>query len=146
LRPANCAALRRVVRSEHGYLVPRRDGRIVAGSTTEEAGFEKHLTAAGLRKIIDGAVELCPAIAEAQIAETWAGLRPGTPDDLPILGPADLSGLWIATGHYRNGILLAPATAMLVSGWVMGRKPEFDVEAFSPTRFSRRETRAQTAV
>ena len=147
LRPANGAAgLRRVVRSERGYLVPRRDGRIVAGSTTEEAGFEKHVTAGGLRKIVDGVVELCPELAGGQIVETWAGLRPGTPDDLPILGPSDLAGLWIATGHYRNGILLASATAKLIRGWIVSRNTEFDVDAFSPTRFSRRETRARTAV
>ena len=147
LRPANGAAgLRRVVRSERGYLVPRRDGRIVAGSTTEEAGFEKHVTAAGLRKIIDGAVELCPELAGAQIVETWAGLRPGTPDDLPILGPADLSGLWMATGHYRNGILLAPATAKLVREWIVRGRTTFEVDAFSPLRFSRGEAHARTAV
>ena len=144
LRSANGAeGLRCVVRSERGYLVPRSGGRIVAGSTSEEAGFEKHVTATGVRKILDAAIELCPELAGAQIVETWAGLRPGTPDDLPVLGAAELSGLWIATGHYRNGILLAPATAKLLRGWVVGGKTEFDADAFSPMRFSRRETRAE---
>jgi len=147
LRPqAGAAELRRVARSERGYLVPRRDGRIVAGSTSEEAGFEKHVTAAGIRKILDATMEMCPALAGAQIVETWAGLRPGTPDDLPILGPADASGLWLATGHYRNGILLAPATAKLVRDWITGAQPAFDVDAFSPRRFAQTEVRKRTAV
>ncbi len=147
LRPqAGATELRRVARSEHGYLVPRRDGRIVAGSTSEEAGFEKHVTVVGIRKILDATIELCPALAGAEIVETWAGLRPGTPDDLPILGPADVSGLWLATGHYRNGILLAPATAKVVRDWITGAQPAFNVDAFSPRRFARDEKRAQTAI
>jgi len=89
---------------------------------------------------------MCPALAGAQIVETWAGLRPGTPDDLPILGPADASGLWLATGHYRNGILLAPATAKLVRDWITGAQPAFDEDAFSPRRFAQTEVRKRTAV
>jgi glycine oxidase len=147
LRPqAGAAELRRVARSERGYLVPRRDGRIVAGSTSEEAGFEKHVTAAGIRKILDATIEMCPALAGAQIVETWSGLRPGTPDDLPIIGAADASGLWLATGHYRNGILLAPATAKLVRDWIAGAQPAFHVDAFSPRRFAQTGVRKQTAV
>jgi glycine oxidase len=140
------ATLRRVVRSEQGYLVPRKDGRIVAGSTNEEAGFEKHVTPAGLSKILGATLEMCPALGAAEVIETWAGLRPGTPDDLPILGPTDTRGLWIATGHYRNGILLAPATAKLFGEFITGKKSSFDADRFSPMRFSRRELRAQTAV
>ena len=79
--------LRRVLRSDSGYVVPRRDGRVVAGSTLEDAGFRKHVTAAGLRQILAAAVEMVPALAGAEVVETWAGLRPGTPDNLPILGP-----------------------------------------------------------
>jgi glycine oxidase len=147
LRPqAGATELRRVLRSERGYLVPRRDGRVVAGSTSEEAGFEKHVTAAGIRKILGAMIEMCPALAGAQIVETWAGLRPGTPDDLPILGPADVSGLWLATGHYRNGVLLAPATAKVVRDWIAGAQPAFDVDAFSPGRFAQTGVRKQTAV
>lgn len=147
LRPArDSARLRRAVRSERGYLVPRHDGRIVAGSTIEEAGFEKQVTAAGVRKILDASVQMCPSLASAEVIETWAGLRPGTPDDLPILGPAGVAGLWIATGHYRNGILLAAATAKLFRQWIAGSAPSFDVERFSPMRFARPETRAKTAV
>jgi glycine oxidase len=146
LRPESGAGLRRVVRSEQGYLVPRKGGRIVAGSTNEDAGFEKHVTAAGLSKILGATLDMCPALGSAEVIETWAGLRPGTPDDLPILGAADTRGLWIATGHYRNGILLAPATAKLFRELIARRKPSFDAERFSPMRFSNRELRAQAAV
>ena len=133
-------ALSRVLRSAHGYLVPRRDGRIIAGSTKEEAGFEKRVTAAGIRKVLDAAIELCPALASAEIVETWSGLRPGTPDDLPILGPTGIEGLLVATGHYRNGILLTPVTARLIRDWIVQGAAgfgEFDEAAFSPLRFDR---------
>ena len=146
LRPgADARRLRHVVRSECGYLVPRNDSRIVAGSTLEEAGFEKRVTAAGLRKILDASVEMCPELGKSEVVETWSGLRPGTPDDLPILGPSGVAGFWIATGHYRNGILLAAATAKLFREWITGAKPSFDAERFSPERFARREARVQTA-
>lgn len=146
LRPqAGATGLPRVVRSERGYLVSRRDGQIVAGSTSEEAGFEKQVTAAGIHKILGATIEMCPALAGAQIVETWSGLRPGTPDDLPILGPAEASGLWLATGHYRNGILLAPATAKVVCDWITGARLAF-VDAFSPRRFAQTEVRKRTAV
>jgi glycine oxidase len=147
LRPLpNSVNLRRVLRSESAYLIPRRDGRIVAGSTIEEAGFNKHVTPAGMQKILNAALEICPDLAGAEIVETWAGLRPGTPDDLPILGPADFAGLLIATGHYRNGILLAPATARVVCDWILGAKPAFDVSAFSPMRFHGSKSQALSAV
>jgi len=138
--------LDRVLRSERGYLVPRRDGRIVAGSTKEEAGFERRVTAAGIRKVLDAAIELCPSLAAAEIVETWSGLRPGTPDDLPILGPTDIAGLAIATGHYRNGILLTPVTAKLIREWIVLGRTNFDAAAFSPLRFDRAlSSRAETA-
>jgi glycine oxidase len=127
--------LARTLRSNKAYLVPRPNGRIIAGSTLEDAGFEKHVTPAGVRKILDGVLELAPPLANAQLVDAWAGLRPGTPDHLPILGPTDIRGLYIATGHYRNGILLAPATAKLLRRWILGGKPELDMERFSPLRF-----------
>lgn len=140
------AAPRRVVRSERGYLVPRADGRIVAGSTLEEAGFEKHVTAAGLNKILAAAIEMCPALGSAEILETWSGLRPGTPDDLPILGQTEIDGLWMATGHYRNGILLSAATSKVFCELIVSRNTPIDLEPFSPLRFSRDKIRVQTAV
>jgi glycine oxidase len=147
LRPGSAAAApRRVVRSERGYLVPRRDGKIVAGSTLEEAGFEKQVTAAGLNKILAASVEMCPVLGGAEIVETWSGLRPGTPDDLPILGPAEIDGLWMATGHYRNGILLSAATAKAFRELIISGKASTDLERFSPLRFSRDTMRVHTAV
>jgi glycine oxidase len=137
------AGLRRVLRSAQGYLVPRRDGRIVAGSTSEEAGFEKRVTPEGVRKIFDAALELFPGLADAELVETWSGLRPGTPDDLPILGPTDVEGLLIATGHYRNGILLAPVTAKLTRDWIVDGRTRLDATAFSPLRFSAQKLRAK---
>lgn len=127
--------LRHVIRSSNGYLVPHEDGRILAGSTLENGVQEKVVTPAGMQKILSAAIELVPSLTSAAIAETWAGLRPGTPDSLPILGPTDVQGLLIATGHYRNGILLAPITAKLVVPWALGLKVDRDVAAFSPMRF-----------
>ncbi len=124
-----------VLRSDHVYLVPRRDGRVIAGSTLEEAGFEKRVTASGIQQILDRAIELCFELAGAEIVEMWSGLRPGTPDDLPIIGPTDIDGLLIATGHYRNGILLAPVTAKLIKECITHRRTMFDAQAFSPLRF-----------
>jgi glycine oxidase len=144
LRPKT-EILRRTLRSSNGYLVPRPDGRIIAGSTLEDAGFEKHLTPSGIQTILAGVLELAPALATAQIVDAWAGLRPGTPDNLPILGPTDIRGLYFATGHYRNGILLAPATARLMSDWILGRDRTATVntKAFSPLRFSEGRIRSQ---
>jgi glycine oxidase len=144
LRP-DAPLFRQVLRSERGYLVPRRDGRVVAGSTSEEAGFEKRVTPDGIRKILDAALELCPSLARAEIVERWCGLRPGTPDDLPILGLTDIEGLLIATGHYRNGILLAPVTARLVRDWILNGRTDFNAAVFSPLRFSQREAKPRSA-
>jgi glycine oxidase len=138
--------LKRVLRSEYGYLVPRRDGRIIAGSTLEDAGFVKRVTPQGVRQILDAALELAPALVDAKIVEDWSGLRPGTPDLLPIIGPTDIAGLWLATGHYRNGILLAPATAKIMRDWMITGKPNFNAESFSPLRFTvaKSQAHAQT--
>jgi glycine oxidase len=127
--------IERVLWSEKIYLVPRNDGRILAGSTVEYTGFEKVLTAGGLEKILAGAIELSPGLIGSRVEETWAGLRPDSPDHLPILGPTDLDGLLIATGHFRGGILLTPITARLVREWVTERRVTVDWERFSPMRF-----------
>jgi len=129
--------LRHVLRSDRAYLVPRKDGRIIAGSTLEDAGFEKCVTPAGVQSILSAVVEMAPELALAEILETWSGLRPGTPDELPILGPSNIEGLIVATGHYRNGILLAPVTAKLVREWIVEGKTSFDASAYSPLRFAR---------
>ena len=137
--------LRKVLRSKGRYLVPRRDGRIVAGSTIEYAGFEKQENPSAIRDILDSAVQLVPELAGVEVVETWTGLRPGTPDGLPILGPTEVEGLLIATGHYRNGILLAPVTAKLIREWIMRGKTGFDTDRFSPMRFTKDEARASTS-
>jgi glycine oxidase len=143
LRSAN-VKLKKVLRSSRGYLVPRRDGRIIAGSTLENAGFVKQVTPEGIRKILEGAKELAPGLASAEIVEQWAGLRPDSPDHLPIIGPTEMQGLLIATGHYRNGILLAPVTAKIVGDWIVSGKASFLAERFSPLRFTAATSRART--
>ena len=129
------AEIERVLWSENIYLVPRDDGRILAGATVEHVGFDKHVTAGGLAKLIGAAIELAPCLANARVEETWAGLRPDSPDHLPILGPADLDGLLVATGHFRSGILLTPITARLICEWITEQRVSVDWERFSPLRF-----------
>jgi glycine oxidase len=136
--------IERVLWSDNVYLVPRDDGRILAGATVEYVGFDRKVTAGGLEKILTGAIELAPGLANATVEETWAGLRPDSPDHLPILGPVDLDGLLFATGHFRSGILLAPITARLICEWVTQQCVSVDWERFSPSRFveARKETTA----
>jgi len=121
--PAGPGLLERVVRFEGGYLVPRADGRYVLGATVEERGFERHATAGGVYELLRDAHELVPGVSELQIEELCVGLRPGTPDNVPVIGPGAIEGLMWATGHYRNGILLAPLTAELVAGALAGESP-----------------------
>lgn len=114
---------RHVIYSPRGYLVPRRDGRLLAGSTSERVGFAKYVTAGGIGTILRNALEISPAIAHLPIVDTWAGLRPHAADGLPVLGRCDeIDGLFYATGHYRNGILLAPLTGELVSKAIVSSK------------------------
>ena len=127
-----------VLKSGPGYLVPRADGRLIIGSTMELVGYDKQVTTEGLAKILVLALRLVPALANVPVRATWAGLRPWTEDALPILGEGEgVSGLVFATGHFRNGILLAPLTARLVGQIVRGEKPGLDVMPFHPARFSR---------
>src|SRR5467141_515365 len=134
--------IERVLWSEHIYLVPRNDGRILAGATVEYVGFDKRTTAGGVEKILSAAIELAPRLANARIEETWAGLRPDSPDHLPILGPTDLEGLLMATGHFRSGILLTPITARLIREWITEQKVSLDWDRFSPLRFQTQKTEA----
>jgi glycine oxidase len=133
--------IERVLRSSRGYVVPRDDARpqrLVAGSTMENAGYEKRVTPEGVARVLEAAQEIVPDLDCAEIVETWCGLRPDTPDHLPIIGPTDIDGLTIATGHFRNGILLAPITARLIADWITERRATFDWEIFSPLRFASR--------
>ena len=98
-----------------GYLVPRPDGRLLVGATSENAGYDTRVTAGGLDTLLRAAVTAAPALRDFTVSEAWAGLRPGTPDERPFLGPTSLTGYYLATGHYRNGILLAPATARMLA-------------------------------
>jgi glycine oxidase len=136
--------IERVLWSDKIYLVPRNDGRILAGATVEYVGFDKKVTAGALEKIISGAIELAPELASGRVEETWAGLRPDSPDHLPILGPADIEGLLLATGHFRSGILLTPITARLIREWVTEQRVSVDWDRFTPSRFmdARKETTA----
>jgi glycine oxidase len=136
--------IERVLWSDKIYLVPRNDGRILAGATVEYVGFDRKVTAGALAKVLSSAIELAPDLAHARVEETWAGLRPDSPDHLPILGPADIDGLMIATGHFRSGILLTPITARLVREWITEQRVSVDWERFSPLRFveARKETTA----
>jgi len=127
--------IKHVLWLEHTYLVPRNDGRIIAGSTIERTGFDHDVTAGGMKKILSEAIKLAPALEKARIEETWAGLRPDSPDHLPIIGPTDVDGLLIATGHFRSGILLAPVTARLIREWVSMGKVSVDWERVRPMRF-----------
>ena len=128
--------LTRVLRSERAYLVPRLDGRLIAGSTLENVGFDKQVTPEGMHKILDGVRAMVPALVDSEIIETWAGLRPGTPDGLPIIGKTTVEGLIVATGHYRNGVLLAPATAAVVRDLIVKGKTPLNIDAYSPLRFA----------
>lgn len=118
--PAGPGLLTRVLRYEGGYMVPRADGRYVLGATVEEQGFDERPTAGGVYELLKQAWEIVPGIAELAIEEIGVSFRPGTPDNVPLIGPAGPQGLIWATGHYRNGILLAPLTAELVCGSLAG--------------------------
>jgi glycine oxidase len=124
-----------VVRAPDVYLIPRSDGRMLIGATVEEAGFDKQTVPETILKLRQAALDLVPKLADARILEAWAGLRPGTPDGLPILGATPTPGYFVATGHFRDGILLAPATARVMAEVILGRAPEYDLGAFSPLRF-----------
>jgi len=126
----------RVICSGRSYLVPRRDGHILLGATEEpNAGFTTRSTAKGVAHLIDVGLRLVPGLADAGIQATWAGLRPGTPDDKPYLGPVPgFDGLIVATGHFRTGLTLAPVTAELVTSMIDGEGYDIDLSAFRPGR------------
>jgi glycine oxidase len=129
--------VRGFVRGSGVYLVPRSDGEIVVGATVEERGFDDAVTAGAVYELLRDARELVPAVTELTVAEIGAGLRPGSPDNAPLIGPTSVPGLVLATGHFRNGVLLAPVTADLVADLITtGSLPEA-AAAFAPSRFER---------
>jgi len=128
-------AARHILYSPRGYLVPRSDGRLIAGSTTEHTGFHKQVTAGGMVEILNHALEIAPGLSSAPISDTWAGLRPRSEDNLPVLGPCEIDGLFYATGHYRNGILLAPITGQLLADAIVDKVVSPLLSRFTPHRF-----------
>jgi len=133
--------LSHVIFSDKGYVVPRADGRILCGSTMEEVGFEKAVTAKGLQHVLALACEIAPDLERAPFVGSWSNFRPASPDGHPILGAGTVPGLLYATGHTRNGILLAPITADAICAAVLGRPPPVDLEPFSPARLAPRPSR-----
>jgi glycine oxidase len=133
IRLRGAPLLERTLRFEGGYLVPRADGRLILGATVEERGFDTSMTALAVHDLLRDAAELLPGILELELEELVAGLRPGTPDNAPLIGRLD-ERVVVATGHHRNGILLAPVTARLVAAELAGEPEE---HAFSPHRFER---------
>ena len=128
--------VRHVVRTPDVYLIPRSDGRMLIGATAEEAGFDKQTVPETIEKLRRAALELVPGLAKARMLEAWAGLRPGTPDRLPIMGPTPTPGYFVATGHFRDGILLAPITAKVMSQVITGQRSRIDISKFSASRFA----------
>jgi glycine oxidase len=128
------------IHGEEAYLVPRPSGELLIGATVERVGFRRAVTALGVAGLLAAAMDLVPALASLPISRTWYGFRPWAPDNRPILGPwPGIDGLWIATAHFRNGILLAPITAQLMTCWITRGRPSLDVADFLPERFVERE-------
>jgi glycine oxidase len=125
-----------VVRMPGTYLIPRGDGRVTIGATVEQAGFNGVVQEESIQGLVDAASTLLPELQQAPRLESWAGFRPGTPDALPILGTAEAPHCWLATGHYRNGILLAPATARCLAQAMLGKRPDVALDAFAAARFA----------
>jgi glycine oxidase len=127
--------LRHAVHGHQGYLTPRPSGELLIGATVEHVGFERAMTPEGLAHLVNGAIAVVPELRRRPVTRTWCGFRPGTPDDMPVLGPwPGVEGLYVATGHYRNGILLAPATAALMTQVILGGGVSDLIKPFLPDR------------
>jgi glycine oxidase len=129
--------LERIIRTPRCYLLARADGRVALGATVEEQGFDTTVSAAGVHRLLEAAWEAVPEVGELELVAARAGLRPGSPDNAPLIGAGELEGLVWATGHYRNGVLLAPLTGRAVAGLLADGSPPDIVEPFSPRRFER---------
>ena len=134
--PHNTPLIRHVVRTPEIYIIPRSDGRILLGATVEDVGFNKQVDPDTIKRLFHQGVKVAPVLQTTRIHEAWAGLRPGSPDGLPIIGETSLPGYYAATGHYRDGIMLAPATADAMAQLIIGQAPGIDLTPFSPQRFS----------
>jgi len=130
---------RRLVWTSEIYLVPRADGRLLVGATVEDAGFDQRVTAQGLATLLGAALRAAPSLGTFTVCETWAGLRPDSPDGRPFIGATPIEGYFVASGHYRNGVLLTPITAELLADTIEGRVPSVDPAPFDPKRAERTE-------
>jgi glycine oxidase len=137
--------VQRVLWVPGAYLVPRDDGRLLVGATVEEAGFDVRVTARGLDELLHAVLAALPALRDLAVSESWAGLRPASPDGLPFIGATPVGGYFVATGHYRNGILLTPATARAVAAAVSGEPADPLLAAFAPARFGQDALAATSA-
>jgi glycine oxidase len=133
----------RVIRTPEVYAVPRADGRVIVGATVEERGFDRSVTAGGVLELLWRAYEALPGITELELLDASAGLRPATPDNAPAVGEGELPGLLWATGHWRNGVLLAPITADAIAELAVGGEPAEELRPFSPRRFARTAVAAE---
>jgi glycine oxidase len=134
--PADEPVCDRIVAGDRVYMVPRADGRLIVGATVEEKGFDTTVTAGGVHELLREAYRVVPEISELEILEASAGLRPGTPDNAPLIGQSAAEGLLIATGHFRNGVLQAPLTADCVAALLAGDETPIDLTPYSPLRFA----------
>jgi glycine oxidase len=135
VQPERGGVLEHVVNAPDVYIVPRSSGKILIGATVEDCGYDKGVSAETIEGLRHAAIQLVPKLAGAPVVATWAGLRPGSPDDLPLLGEIE-RGIFVASGHFRNGILLAPMTARIMADLVMDQPAEVDISHFSPFRFA----------
>ena len=127
--------LKHIIKHDDAYFVPRRDGRILVGASMENVGFERGNTKEVFNELMAATRRLMPGLNDAEVEHQWMGFRPGSADGLPFLGEVESKpGLWIATGHYRNGVALAPITAKLMADWMLGVQPTLKMEDFSPNR------------
>jgi glycine oxidase len=126
---------KRIIRWQHTYFVPRGSGEMIVGATEENAGFDRSNTPAGIGQLLNEAQQISSHVGAYPILEMWSGLRPATPDHLPIIGPSSIPGVFYATGHYRNGVLLAPVTASIIAELVENGKPATAIDSFLPSRF-----------
>jgi glycine oxidase len=127
--------IKAILINDGAYLIPRADGQVIIGSSLYDCGFDKTVFPQSVQALLAAAIDMVPALAKSEWKQAWAGLRPGSPDRLPYIGrPKDTLGLIVATGHYRNGLLLAPATANLVTSLLLGKSPKLDIDPYAVDR------------
>lgn len=127
--------MRHIIKHDRAYFVPRADGRILVGASMENVGFKRGTSVKAIHNLLAAVIRIVPELEQAEVEHQWMGFRPGSPDGMPFLGPVrNKPGLWVAAGHYRNGVALAPITADLMSRWMLGEEPSLAVDAFCPDR------------